>query len=81
MAKRSVPASPLSTSMKPKPTIRFELADGLPGHLPQVNQDVTLTVKGKLVKVAAKGADYDSYDCITVQPSKVTVEGGGKKRG
>ena len=78
MAKHAVAPSPLS---KPKPTIRFELADGLPSHLPQVNQDVTLTVRGKLVKVAAKGADYDSFDCITVQPSKVTVEGGGKKHG
>jgi len=76
MAKHAVTASPLS---KPKPTIRFELEDGLPSHLPQVNSDVTLMVRGKLVKVAAKGADYDSYDCITVQPSKVTVEGGGKK--
>ena len=78
MAKAAVAPSPLS---KPKPTIRFELEDGLPSHLPQVNQDVTLMVRGKLVKVAAKGADYDSYDCITVQPSKVTVEGGGKKGG
>ena len=78
MAKKSVAPSPASTMSRPKPTIRFELDDGLPSHLPQVNQDVSILVKGKLVKVAAKGADYDSYDCITVQPSKVTVAGGKK---
>ena len=61
-----------------KPTIRFELADGLPGHLPQVNQDVTLVVKGKLVKVASKDADYNDFAYITVRPSKVAVEGGKK---
>ena len=64
-----------------KPTIRFELADGLPSHLPQVNQDVTILVKGKLVKVAAKEADYNDLATITVRPSKVTVEGGSKKGG
>ena len=63
---------------RPKPTIRFELDDGLPGHLPQVEQDLTLTVKGKLIKVAAKDADYNEFACITVRPSKVTVAGGKK---
>ena len=66
---------------KPKPTIRFDLDEGLPGHLPQVNEDVTLVVKGKLVKVAAKDADYNDFACITVRPSKVAVEGGSKKGG
>ena len=63
---------------KPKPTIRFDLDEGLPGHLPQVGQDVSLMVKGKLVKVAAKDAEYNDFACITVRPSKVTVEGGKK---
>lgn len=64
---------------KPKPTIRFDMDDGLPGHLPQVNQDVTLLVKGKLVKVQAKNADYNEFDNIMVRPSSVKVEGGGKR--
>mgnify|MGYP001562516634 FL=1 len=63
---------------KPKPTIRFDLDEGLPSHLPQVNSDVTLLVKGKLVKVAAKDAEYNDFAAITVRPSKVTVEGGKK---
>ena len=78
MAKRSVAPSPLS---KPKPTIKFNLGDGLPAHVPSVNSEVTLTVKGTLVKVAAKDAEYNDYANITVRPSKVTVGGGGKKGG
>lgn len=58
---------------KPKPTIRFDLDDGLPGHLPQVGQDVSLMVKGKLVKVAAKDAEYNDYPSIAVRPSSVVV--------
>ena len=64
---------------KPKPTIRFDLDAGLPSDLPSVNQDVTLTVSGKLVKVAAKNADYNDFDNITVRPSKVTVGKQGKR--
>lgn len=66
--------------MRPKPTIRFDLDGGLPSDLPSVNQDVTLMVKGKLVKIASKGADYNDFDSITVRPSRVKVEG-GKKNG
>jgi len=76
MAKRSVAPSPLS---KPKPTIRFELDDGLPPHLPAVESEITLTVKGKLVKVAAKDAEYNDYANITVRPSSVVVNDGKKK--
>ena len=76
MAKKSVAPSPLS---RPKPTIRFELPDGLPGHLPQVEQAVTLTVKGTLVKTAAKDAEYNDYASITVRPSGVVVNNGKKK--
>ena len=75
MAKRSVAPSPLS---KPKPTIRFELDDGLPAHLPAVESEITLIVKGTLVKVAAKDADYNDFACITVRPSSVVVNGGKK---
>ena len=76
MAKAAVAPSPLS---KPKPTIKFDLGDGLPPHLPSVNSEVTLTVKGTLVKVAAKDAEYNDYACITVRPSSVVVNGGKKK--
>jgi len=44
-----------------------------------VESEITLIVKGKLVKVAAKDAEYNDYANMTVRPSKVTVEGGGKK--
>ncbi len=50
----------------------------MPANLPQVNQDVTILVKGKLIEVEAKNADYNNFDSIRVRPSKVTVEGGKK---
>jgi len=70
MAKRSVAPSPLS---KPKPTIRFEFPDGLPKDLPNVEESVSLMVRGKLLKIAAKGGDYDMYATLTVQPDSVRV--------
>jgi len=79
MAKTSVKPSPTSGPLRPKPTIRFDLGEGLPSRLPAVNSEVTLTVKGTLVKIAAKDADFNEYATITVRPSSVVVNDGKKK--
>jgi hypothetical protein len=79
MAKKSVPQAAVGMS-RPKPTLRFEMPDGLPKDLPEVESEVSLNVRGKLVKVAAKDAEYNDYACLTVRPESVTVAK-GKKRG
>ena len=79
MAKKSVAPSAVSTAPRPKPTISFDLPDGLPDNLPSVKKSVRLIVTGTLVEVEAKNSDYNEYDRIRVRPDSVKVEDGKKK--
>jgi len=72
MSKKCIAPSPTSPS-KPQPTIHFELPDGLPKNLPDVESSVSLVVRGKLLKIAAKDGDYE-FPCLTLRPDSVTLK-------
>ena len=81
MAKKQMPQTAPAMS-RPKPTVRFELPDGLPKNLPDVESTVSLVVRGKLIRVAAKDGDYTGeFPCITVRPDSVVVQGKNGKPG
>lgn len=81
MAKAKIVSSAVAPCPRPKPSVEFDLPEGLPSGLPEVKQDVTVVVKGKLLRVqAGRKGDWPQYDSIKIQPESVAVSGHKAKK-